>query len=36
MDKFKNSFGYIPNTTLKDGLEKTIQWYINNKNIVRL
>lgn len=36
MDKFKNSFGYVPNTSLKNGLEKTIEWYINNKGVVRL
>jgi GDP-L-fucose synthase len=36
MEKFKNSFGYVPNTSLKDGLEKTIEWYNNNKNIVRV
>jgi len=31
MDKFKNSFGYVPNTSLKNGLEKTIKWYKENK-----
>jgi nucleoside-diphosphate-sugar epimerase len=32
MDKFKNSFGYVPNTQLKNGLEKTIEWYKENKS----
>jgi nucleoside-diphosphate-sugar epimerase len=31
MDKFKNSFGYVPDTKLKDGLTKTIEWYESNK-----
>lgn len=31
MDNFKNAFGYVPNTKLKDGLEKTIEWYKQNK-----
>jgi len=31
MDKFKNAFGYVPNTQLKNGLEKTIEWYKQNK-----
>jgi len=31
MDKFKNAFGYVPNTQLKNGLEKTIKWYKQNK-----
>jgi nucleoside-diphosphate-sugar epimerase len=30
MDKFNNSFGYVPNTQLKIGLEKTIEWYKEN------
>ena len=36
MNKFKNEFGYVPNTPLKKGLEKTIEWYLNNENIIRL
>jgi GDP-L-fucose synthase len=31
MDKFKDSFGYVPDTKLKDGLTKTIEWYESNK-----
>jgi GDP-L-fucose synthase len=31
MDKFKASFGYVPDTKLKDGLTKTIEWYESNK-----
>ncbi len=31
MSKFKNYFGYVPNTTLIDGLQKTINWYEQNK-----
>lgn len=36
MSKFKEAFGYVPSTSLKEGLQKTIDWYINNKNIARL
>ena len=36
MGKFKKEFGYVPNTPLKEGLKKTIDWYLNNKNKVRL
>jgi len=36
MEKFKNSFGYVPSTSLYDGLYQTIEWYKQNKNIVRL
>ena len=36
MNKFKETFGYIPNTTLENGLRQTIDWYINNKQDVRL
>ena len=31
MNKFKKAFGYVPNTTLIDGLKKTIEWYESNK-----
>ena len=36
MDKFEKEFGYVPNTPLKKGLEKTIEWYLNNEDIIRL
>lgn len=36
MSKFKEAFGYVPSTSLKEGLQKTIDWYINNKKIARL
>ena len=29
MSKFKSAFGYCPSTSLKEGLEKTIEWYRN-------
>jgi GDP-L-fucose synthase len=31
MSKFKKAFGYVPNTTLVEGLKKTIEWYESNK-----
>lgn len=31
MNKFKNAFGYVPDTTLINGLKKTIEWYEQNK-----
>lgn len=31
MSKFKKAFGYVPNTTLIEGLKKTIEWYESNK-----
>ena len=31
MNLFKKKLGYIPNTTLKDGLKKTLQWYGQNR-----
>lgn len=31
MSKFKEAFGYVPNTTLVNGLKKTIEWYESNK-----
>lgn len=31
MRKFKKAFGYVPNTTLTEGLKKTIEWYESNK-----
>ena len=34
MSLFKKKLGYIPNTSLEDGLKKTIDWYkANSKNI---
>ena len=36
MTKFKKTFGYVPNTTLEDGLKETIDWYSNNKETARL
>jgi GDP-L-fucose synthase len=31
MTKFKNTFGYVPNTDLSEGIRKTIEWYGKNK-----
>jgi GDP-L-fucose synthase len=31
MTKFKNTFGYVPNTELSEGIRKTIEWYGKNK-----
>ena len=31
MSKFENALGYVPSTTLKEGLQKTINWYNNNR-----
>jgi GDP-L-fucose synthase len=31
MTKFKNTFGYVPNTDLGEGIKKTIEWYGKNK-----
>jgi GDP-L-fucose synthase len=36
MSKFKETFGYVPNTTLEDGLKQTIDWYTINKETARL
>ena len=36
MSKFKEAFGYVPSTTLEDGLKQTIEWYNNNKEKARL
>lgn len=30
MSKFEKEFGYTPNTSLKEGLSKTIEWYKRN------
>lgn len=31
MTKFEKALGYVPSTSLKEGLEKTIEWYKENK-----
>lgn len=36
MSRFKRAFGYVPSTTLEDGLKTTIDWYLNNKENARL
>ena len=36
MTKFKETFGYVPSTTLEDGLRETIEWYSKNKETARL
>jgi len=36
MEKFRRHMGYVPNTSLKDGLEKTIDWYLNSNDKKRL
>ena len=35
MSKFKETYGYVPNTKLKDGLKITIDWFNQNKNNIR-
>ena len=32
IDNAKKIIGYLPKVTLKDGLKKTWDWYIKNKN----
>lgn len=32
MSLFKKEIGYVPSTTLEDGLKKTIEWYISHGN----
>jgi len=34
MSLFKKEIGYVPSTSLKKGLKKTIEWYITNKDNV--
>lgn len=36
MSKFEKTFGYVPSTSLEEGLKKTINWFVNNRNEVRL
>ena len=31
MSKFEKTFGYVPNTELREGLKKTIEWYEQTK-----
>ena len=35
MSKFKETYGYVPNTKLIDGLRITIDWFKQNKNSIR-
>ena len=35
MSKFKEAYGYVPSTTLADGLKTTIEWFKENKNNIR-
>lgn len=35
MSKFKEAYGYVPSTTLSDGLKITIEWFKQNKNNIR-
>lgn len=35
MTEFKNKFGYVPSTSLVDGLYTTIDWYKNNIDTIR-
>jgi GDP-L-fucose synthase len=34
MSKFESVFGYVPSTSLREGLEKTVDWYLRNKDYV--
>ena len=36
MERFKKHLGYVPSTTLKEGLQKTIDWYLNTSDKKRL
>ena len=36
MEKFENHMGYVPSTSLREGLEKTIDWYLNSTDEKRL
>ena len=36
MSEFKRTVGYVPSTPLKDGVQKTVDWYNQNKHIARL
>ena len=30
--KIHNELGWLPETKFEDGIQKTIQWYLNNKS----
>lgn len=30
--KIHNELGWLPETKFEDGIKKTIEWYLNNKN----
>jgi len=36
MDRFEENMGYVPSTTLREGLKKTIDWYLNSDDERRL
>ena len=31
MSKFERAYGYVPSTTLKDGIQKTVEWFRENQ-----
>jgi GDP-L-fucose synthase len=35
MSKFKDALGYVPNTSITEGIQKTIDWYVNQGVRVR-
>ncbi len=36
MDRFQKHMGYVPSTSLREGLKKTIEWYLNSTDEKRL
>ena len=36
MERFRKHMGYVPSTSLREGLEKTIDWYLNSSDKKRL
>ena len=36
MDRFQKHMGYVPSTSLREGLKKTIDWYLNSTDEKRL
>ena len=36
MERFKKHMGYVPSTSLREGLRKTIDWYLNSSDKKRL
>jgi len=36
MSEFKRAVGYVPSTPLKVGIDKTVEWFINNRQNARL